>query len=138
MCLILDTNKYGDFCNQDNPDMEPVRKWLKKGGKIAYSPTQTMERELKDCGKKIENRIREYRRTQRFKNVPKEEVEKAMEKLQKLKSDDPDIIALAQVSRVKLLISGDKALHADFKEIIKGKIYQTKEHQNLLTKDRCP
>lgn len=40
MCLVLDTNKYGDFLEPENQDMEPIRKWMKtKNGKIAYSPT---------------------------------------------------------------------------------------------------
>ena len=139
MCLILDTNKYGDFLNQNNPDMEPVRKWLEKGGKIAYAPTQTMKSEL-NKHEKMRQKFYDYDEAGKLKQPPKEEVEKAMERLQKLdlKSDDPHIIALAQVSGVKLLVSGDKALHADFKELIKGKIYQTKKHQNLLKPDLCP
>ena len=136
MCLILDTNKYGVFLNPRNPDMEPVRKWLKKGGKIAYSPTQELEGHggMKDW-------FKARRRTPMVKYIPKNKVEQAMKKLlqsSNLRSNDHHIIALAQVSGVKLLVSGDKALHADFKELIKGKIYQTKKHQNLLKPDLCP
>ena len=41
MCLILDTNKYGDFLEPKNQDMEPIRNWMKtRNGKIAYSPTE--------------------------------------------------------------------------------------------------
>ena len=88
----------------------------------------------------MRDQFKAYRAKNRVKLISEDEVQKAMGKIQAsdLKSDDPHIIALAQVSGVKLLVSGDKALHADFKEIIKGKIYQTKKHQNLLKPDLCP
>ena len=48
MCLILDTNKFGDFLDPENRDMEPVRMWMRLGkGKMAYSPTEKMQSELK-------------------------------------------------------------------------------------------
>ena len=142
MCLILDTNKYGDFLNQNNPDMEPVRKWLEKGGKIAYAPTQTMKSEL-NKHEGMRDQFKAYRAKNRVKLISEDEVQKAMEKLQAsdLQSDDPHIIALAQVSGVKLLVSGDTNLHKDFSNrnlIKKGSIYQTKEHQHLLKPDLCP
>ena len=142
MCLILDTNKYGNFLNQDNPDMEPVRKWLEKGGKIAYSPTQEMEREL-EGHEGMKDWFKARRRTPRVKYIPKNKVEQAMKKLlqsSNLRSNDHHIIALAQVSGVKLLISSDRKLHADFtnKDIVGGSIYQNKKHQHLLKPDLCP
>ena len=138
MCLILDTNKYGDFLAPGNQDMEPVRSWMKtKNGKIAYSPTEKMERELKKHGKMREQFDR-YRDAQKLKLIPPNEVEQAMNSLQGLQSDDPDIIALAQVSGVKLLVSNDENLHADFKAIARGKIYQTSAHKRLLRNDLCP
>ena len=137
MCLILDTNKYGDFLEPENQDMEPIRKWMKtKNGKIAYSPTEKMERELKRH--KMRERFDIYREAQQLKLVPPNEVEQAMDSLPNLQSDDPDIIALAQVSGVSLLVSADKNLHADFKTIIRGNIYQTSAHKHLLRNDLCP
>ena len=80
-----------------------------------------------------------YRKAGKLKRIEPVHVEKEKQALSKLKlkSDDPDIIALAQASKVKLLVSGDKKLHADFKEIIKGKVYQKKAHERLLTKNLC-
>ena len=138
MCLILDTNKYGDFLKPENQDMEPIRNWMKtKNGKIVYSPTEKMERELKKHNE-MRERFDRYKETQQLRLVPKNEVEQAMNSLQGLQSDDPDIIALAQVSGVSLLASADKNLHADFKAIVKGKIYQTSAHKRLLRNDLCP
>lgn len=138
MCLILDTNKYGDFLTSENQDMEPVRIWMKsRDGKIAYSPTEKMEREL-NRHSKMREQFDRYRETDKLKLVPPNEVEQAMNSLQGLQSDDPDIIALAQVSGVNVLVSSDTNLHADFKQIIRGSVYQTQKHKHLLKKDLCP
>ncbi len=138
MCLILDTNKYGDFLASENQDMEPVRNWMKtRNGKIAYSPTEKMEGEL-NRHSKMREQFDRYRETDKLKLVPPNEVERAMNGLKGLQSDDPDIIALAQVSGVSVLVSSDTNLHADFKQIIRGNVYQTKKHKHLLKKDLCP
>ena len=65
-------------------------------------------------------------------------------------SDDPHVIALAQISGARLLYSNDKTLHQDFKRKTlvdgpRGKVYSTVEnksfkqaHQKLLgMKDLC-
>jgi hypothetical protein len=58
----------------------------------------------------------------------------------KLKSDDPHVIALAQVSWCRLLFSRDQNLHHDFsnREILspRGRIYQDKSHEHLLRNAR--
>ncbi len=138
MCLILDKNMYGSFFDPKNADMEPVRKWMKKQkGKIVYSPTRKMKKELWNHGK-MRIIFDNYRRAGKLKLVDKAAVEAEKKNLPELKSDDPDIIALARVSNVKLLVSADKPLHADFKDIIQGKIYQTRQHRRLLKRDTCP
>lgn len=56
-----------------------------------------------------------------------------------IKSDDPHIIALALIAGVKVLVSKDNKLIADFKgHVSRGKVYKTKSHRHLLTKDTCP
>ena len=82
--------------------------------------------------------FKEYRRSEKLKLFSEKKVEQAKKELKGLKFDDPDIIALAQVSNVKVLATRDKNLQGDFKKIIKGKIYQTKDHKHLLTQDTCP
>ena len=137
MCLILDTNEYDLFLARDNEDMKPVRDWVDKNGKIVYSPVGKMKTEL---GKhpRMRSRFEQYRRAGKLKNVAVEAVEREKKGLPKLRSDDPDIVALARVSEVSLLVSGDKRLHADFKQIIGGSVYPTKEHRHLLKTDLCP
>ena len=138
MCLILDTNMYGLFLAQGNADMKPVRDWVdKKYGKIVYSPAGKMKTEL-EKSPNVRRRFEEYSRAGKLKIFPIEAVEQKRERLPTLCSDDPDIIALAQVSGVSLLVSDDINLHADFKTIVRGKIYQTRVHKHLLRNDLCP
>ena len=139
MCLILDANMFGAFLDRDNEDMAPVRNWLdSRNGKIAWSPTSKMRRELKRYGKKMEDEFRRYGDAGKLKRIDKATVERAKERLPKLRSDDPEIIALARASGVSLLVSADRNLHADFKRIIGGSIYQTRRHRRLLRPDVCP
>ena len=79
-----------------------------------------------------------YRETNKLKLIPSDKVGRVMDGLRNLQSDDPHIIALAQVAGVRLLVSGDINLHSDFKQIIGGSIYQTREHEHLLKRDLCP
>ena len=39
MCVILDANCFGNFKNLSNEEMQPVRDWLRRSGKIVYSDT---------------------------------------------------------------------------------------------------
>ena len=87
---------------------------------------------------RVRSRFAQYRRAGKLKDFSMEAVEQEKNRLPKLHSNDPDIIALARVSGVNVLVSNDTNLHADFKSIIKGKIYQTKSHRRLLRKDLCP
>ena len=138
MCLILDTNKYGDFLNH-KPDMEPVRKWVEGKGRIAYSPTKKFEEEL-NRAPNMKMKFIEYRQANRIKDIPKEKVEKMEKTLSNLKSDDPHIIALALVANVKLLVSADKNLQKDFMSIIGGRVYDKgiSGYKKLLEKHKCP
>lgn len=140
MCIILDANKYSDFVNS-HEDMLPVKNWIdNKGGKIAYSPTAKFERELRGS-KKMKSLFDVYIKIGRIKSFGKDEIEYNQSQLSGLTSDDPHIIALAQVANVKLLVSSDQNLHADFKNselIDSGKIYQTKSHSRLLSQSSCP
>ena len=137
MCLILDANKFSDYVNPDDIDMEPVRRWLKSSGKIAYSPTDKLKQEL-DRHDKIRQQFDQYRQNGRLRQYPAQEVEVIKTTLPRLRSDDPDIIALAFVAGVKLLVSGDTDLHADFKSVVGGSVYQTRNHRGLLRPDTCP
>lgn len=56
MCIILDTNAFSDYVNE-KPYMQPVRRWLEGGkgvrpkGKLVYSPTPVIEKEIRNHAK---------------------------------------------------------------------------------------
>lgn len=141
MCIILDANLFSEYL-QNTPDMQPVRRWLEGGGgtpsrgKLAYSPTAKFQAEL---GKhhKFKTKIDALNRAGLLKMVPVSKVAEEESKLPNLQSDDPHVVALALAGRVSLLVSRDKALHKDFKDVAGGKVYQTAAHKRLLTPDLC-
>ena len=138
MCMILDTDRYGRFLDPDNEDMRPLRDWMNGNGKIVYSSIGKIGKELRRSTR-MYNKFKEYRRAGKLRDYPRKTVEEAKTKLPSYKSNDPDVLALAQVSNVTLLVTGDKKLQADFEKIIPGgKIYKTKDDAEFLRKDLCP
>ncbi len=136
MCVILDACMYSDFCDPQNHHMKPLRKWIDKNGKIAYSATKKFESELPERMKGI---FASYREAGKLKLVNKGAVMRIQNSLTGLRSNDPHIIALAKVAEVNLLVSSDKKLQRDFHTFIKnGKVYQKKSHERLLYKRSCP
>ncbi len=133
----MDANKFSDYLDLENVDMEPVRRWMKNQGKMVYSPTEKLKQEL-DRHDKMRQQIDQYRANGRLKQYSAQKVEMFKQELPQLQSDDPDVIALACVAEVKLLVSGDTALHADFKSVVRGSVYQTRNHRDLLRPDTCP
>ncbi len=138
MCAILDANTFHKFKDPSNEDMKPVWKWLEnRNGKIVYTNTKKFEEEWYRGGM---DQIRDQLvRSGNVKLVSQDIEEKENELKDIIKSDDPHIIALAVIAEVKVLISDDRKLIQDFKEhVSQGKVYKTKGHKHLLTKDICP
>ena len=137
MCLILDNNQWGDFLNK-KPDMLPIHNWLdKQQGKLVYSNHEGFN----ELSAKYQKSLKNYKQQGKTRFVPKEKVEEKMKEIKKshqIKSNDTHILGLAKAESVKALCSKDRNLHEDFKEIIKGHVYQTKAHEHLLTRDLCP
>lgn len=155
MCAILDANSFSNFRDQNNEDLEPVRNWVdKKNGKIIYSDTEKFKNEWLKGG--MTEQMRTLEQAGKLRRIPFQEVEKKAEELKdKIESDDPHIIALALIAKVKVLIvqrlpntpstgkrrnprGADPKLQRDFTNLVGGKVYITKSHSHLLTKDTCP
>lgn len=138
MCVILDANLFGKFDEPGNEDMKPLHRWLdNQNGRIVYTNTEKFEEEWK--GSKGQNRLNSLRQSGQLKLIRKQEVASRQAALKdELQSDDEHIIALAIEAGAKVLVSSDRALHQDFKNIVGGSIYQTKAHSRLLNKDTCP
>ena len=142
MCIVVDANMFGAFKDPANENMESVWNWLrKKNGKIAYSNTRKFEEEWERGG--MTSLIKLLRQSGQLKEIPPQEVEakeNELNRIDTIRSDDPHIIALAIIANVKVLVSNDRTLHEDFKNrnLVGGRVYQTKSHSRLLRKDTCP
>ena len=158
MCVILDANVVHEvFGSKRPPAGKGFFDWINTGKKSAHlvvggklgeelgkgpDDFKTWAREAQLSGRHLV-------RLQRDKN---DEVNARTEQLQRdeaCKSDDPHIIALAQIGRVRLLYSNDMDLQKDFgdKALInnpRGKVYTTlrrkeftRDHRKLLEKAFC-
>ena len=137
MCIVLDANLFGKFDDPHNEDMKPVHRWLdKQYGKIVYSDTQRLRREWERGGSRLLERLRQDGSLKLVASADVEKMESALEGA--TQSDDGHIVALALVADVRVLVSNDRALHQDFKTIVRGSVYQTKSHARLLRRDTCP
>ena len=155
MCAILDANCFSKFREQNDEDMKPVQNWVdNKNGKIIYTDTEKFKSEWLKGG--MTEQMRTLEQAGKLRRVLFQEVEKKAEELiGKIESDDPHIIALAMIAKVKVLIvqrlpdtprigkrrlprGADPKLQRDFKNLVGGKVYITKSHSHLLTKDTCP
>ena len=135
MCIILDANCQSDFVNRHD-DMKPIHNWIdNRGGRIAYSATGRFQEESTGIFIK---KLRELSRAGKTKLIDSGKVEEKQHALPELESDDSHIIAMALVANVKILVSRDEALHKDFKNIARGKVYQNAGHKRLLKPDTCP
>lgn len=155
MCAILDANCFSKFRDQDDEDMKPVQNWVdNKNGKIIYTDTEKFKSEWLKGG--MTEQMRALEQAGKLRRVPFQEVEKKADELRhKIESDDPHIIALAMIAKVKVLIvqrlpdiprtgkrrnprGADPKLQRDFKNLVGGNVYITKSHSHLLTRDTCP
>ena len=141
MCVIVDANMAGRFFGvPPDRDLFPLWKWIHEGkGVLVYGGLLTDElfrvRNAADT-------IQEWERTGRAARVRRAEVESETAEIGRTGrcvSDDQHVIALARVSGTRLLCSGDRALHEDFRNRAlidnpRGAIYQNAGHTRLL---RC-
>lgn len=141
MCLIIDTNCATKFANGDQ-EAAPVAKWLSNvTAHLAVGGTK-LSSEYARLGKFIKL-LRVLDQRGQIIRLSNEAVDKRQAELEKsgtLISDDPHIVALAEIARCRLLYSNDEDLHADFSALKdpKGKIYQEPGHAHLLSSaPRC-
>ena len=147
MCAVVDANVADQVFGRRNRSEAGVEflEWIKKGrgrlvagGKLLEELNRTSAREW----------ARQAVLAGLIRNVNNAEVDARTEVLRgSCNSDDPHVIALAQVSGARLLYSNDRDLHRDFgnKRLIdkpRGKVYSTLEggghlqesHKKLLRK----
>lgn len=153
MCAIVDTNVVHEvFGRQPTDAGEGFFRWLNSGkGKLVLGgklKEELMGKKPKK-GEKLKeevNGVSEFRvwaaqnnLSGKLINADDNRVDQETEKVRssgKLKSDDPHIIALAQVSGARLLFSNDIKLHKDFKnrnfiDEPPGKVYSTVKNKDF-------
>ena len=143
MCAIVDANAASEvFGDMRPPAGKAFFDWIDKGsGRLVVGGKLKIE--LAMVGKFKEWAV-EADRSGRLKSEDDSEIDcKALElaSQQAHKSNDPHIIALAQVSGARLLYSKDLDLHQDFKnkKLIdhpRGKVYSTLGNNNFTTSRR--
>ena len=151
MCAIVDANVAHEVFGVKRPEAGvKFFGWINAGsgrlvvgGKLLKELNRTSAREW----------ARQALNAGLLRNVKSSEVNDRTDQLQhegSCRSDDPHVIALAQVSGARLLYSNDKALQRDFKSKAliddpRGKVYSTRgegsfqrSHDRLLKrKDLC-
>jgi len=141
MCIIVDANMLGEFVNH-NDDMKPIYTWLDgDGGKMVFAIVGG-DQERKSYKIFVESDLgRAYYEAGKINLLDPREVEVEIARIRQehatLKSNDIHIIALARLGKAEVLVSADRALHADFKTIIGGSIYKDRTHRHLLTSNLC-
>ena len=140
MCAIVDANVAGEvFGSTPQPAGERFFDWVNKGsGRLVAGGKLYDELESSSPGFRDWARAAVLAGKMRIVNEGK--VNARTEQLRKdgaHRSDDPHILALAQVSGARLLYSNDRALRLDFKDsrLIRpeGYVYSTLKSKNLTS-----
>lgn len=155
MCAIVDANVVSEVFGTNPPEagMEFLL-WIERNVNGRLVVGGKLLDELYNSSPGFREWASEVQRSGNMRRIKKEQIDVQEEKLREASeyvSDDPHIIALAQVSGARLLYSNDKKLQQDFnnKELIdnpRGKVYTTNHgreafsdsHKGLLAKkDLC-
>jgi hypothetical protein len=141
MCIIIDANFAADlFADPKNADNAPVISWLFDKGKDGIMVYGGKLAEELFIIRQAHRSIRTLAQAGRAMAISDKEVNTQQGKVLAMnicQSDDPHIIALAQISGARTLCSHDGALHGDFKNKAlidgpRGSIYQNEKHSRLL------
>ncbi len=140
MCAIIDANVAHEVFGSNLPPAgEEFFAWLNKGSGRLVVGGRLLE-ELETGSRDFRKWATEVALAGKMSIVNKSEVDAKTEQIRNegsCTSDDPHVIALAQVSRARLLYSNDRNLQKDFgnKKLIdypRGKVYSTHENKNFM------
>ena len=138
MCAIVDANVASEvFGSSPQPAGDKFFVWLNKGSARLVVGGKLLE-ELEVSSQDFRKWATEVALAGRMRIVSKGKVDARAERIQSdaaITSDDPHILALAQISGTRLLYTNDKALQNDFRnrrliDNPPGKIYSTDERTN--------
>lgn len=141
MCVIIDTNVIAVLLLDVKDEVyRPVRERLfssKRPIRLVYGGPLSIEY---TANREVIGRLRELDRAARILRINDDKVRVETIKVVQTgvcRSNDAHIIALARVSKARVLVSCDKDLQVDFKngsliEKPRGKVYKRPAHSNLL------
>ena len=153
MCVIVDNNVAGLLFGDSKHRPDAATKFLEyvDGGRLKLVAGGRLVEEL--CGSaKVQAWLEERVKSGKANIVPShkvEEVERQLIQEDRLKSDDPHVLALALVAGARLLYTHDDALTDDFKDpdlirAPRGKVFRTptrsrftKVRRKLLDNANC-
>lgn len=154
MCIVIDTNKLGEFFETPaSDDAAPIHKWLRGGHRGTLGAERHESRRIVfgvggrfgEIGVRLRRRLQDLVQAGRATAMPAAALDQDVRALQgtgQLASNDPHILALARASGARLLYTADKDLIADFKNprIVshpRGKVYSGAANARLLAAASC-
>ncbi|SRR6266568_1274863 len=138
MCLILDTDIVHKVFPLPSADFEPVHRALMGGhAKCFYGGGLTREYQQMVSFRRLLLRLDQQGIARQFDDSRVDSEEKKLRGRGVCQSNDAHVLALAIVSKARLLCSEDEALGEDFTnpEILskpRGNIYKRAEHAHLI------
>ena len=160
MCLIVDANKLADFLEeQPTRDSEPIHNWLRpgrkrrerrghaaetsgrRGGVVVYATAGKFRTEVSRAARARLEYLRRAGRAKLFNESELEEGRKLVAE-RHMTSDDLHVLALAAVSRARVVYTGDNDLMNDFRNRkvmggMAGSVYSGWKTRGLLRPDMC-
>lgn len=153
MCTptIIDSNSVSLVVHEGTASKkpDPILKWLADGyGVLCYTGTGKLGQEIGRT-KEFKQRLQAYRESGRARYISERKMKIAKNKLEveRLRSDDEDLLALILASNAEIVATDDKDLRKDIKHYIKAvkrvtvAIYprykKRKIRQQFLDRRRC-
>ena len=145
MCLILDTNRFGDALSTPVPDAyKPLLRWLTDpqgdGALVLGGTKYRAEIARHQSARRFFVEQLRAGRAIRIEDAAVDEEEKRLQADEACSSDDEHVIALARASGARVVCTEDQALWVDLKnkallDSPRGRVYRTADHTGLLHHD---
>lgn len=118
MCVktIIDSSVAAEVWKEDTAPFAPFRAWVARGdGPVIYTTGGKFGKEMRRIGPTP--RMAEWRRRSLLRRVPEDAVAAAERGISEsaLRSDDPQVLALAAAGGARVLCANDTALEVDFR-----------------------
>lgn len=147
MCLIIDANKAADLAHLRRPYLVPLLKWINQGGRIASGGR--LERELLKIAD-MRSLLAEWSRRGSLVKIAADELTSETERLRaNCRSNDPHVLALANLSGADVVVTEDRDLIDDLRDAAlvgrRRRIYKENSaapdridrHKQMLMRVRC-